>query len=651
MEAGRALGFIVRPLRLGLSDLQKLTHPAILHWQFDHYVVLDPKPYASGFRVYDPALGRRTYTKQEISEYFTGVALELYPAPDFEGRDNDQGLSLSLFWHGTPGLIRSFVLLILLSLLLQVLALGFPFLTQIIIDDVLIKAETSILIPLALGFGMLVVFRSLTVGLRGYANLYLVNRFAYNIGTTVLGHIFRLPVEYFAKREIGDILSRFGSLQPIYNFLTGRTIAILLDGFLSIITLALMMAYSMTLTAIVLVAVILYLGVRVLQLRGLRESTQEMLIAEGKLDSSLIESIRNIRDLRLGNREVEAHSTSSSHLQDSLNARAKFEKYVVWYDVAQSLFPGIEQIVVISVAASLIVSEGAMTIGMLYAFLAFRLAFSNAALATVDNFFEYALVRVHLERVADILDVELDKGFDEPASALILPIGGDLEVQDITFSYGDTEASVLSGVRVVVREGHFLALVGPSGVGKSTLLLIMMGLLEPKSGRVTFGGWNQDAIGARSFREGMAAVSDGDVLVSGSVTENIAFRAERLDASRVEWAARVAEIHDDVLALPMGYRSLVGNGGLSAGQRQRVLIARALYRKPKILFLDEGTAHLDADVEQRVFRNLRNVGISCVYATHNLELLRFADDVVFWKHGCPKQMRAQDWNAMEGLND
>jgi len=241
-----------------------------------------------------------------------------------------------------------------------------------------------------------------------------------------LGHIFRLPVEYFSKREIGDILSRFGSLQPIYSFLTGKTIAILLDGALSVITLALMMTYSMILTGIVLIAVILYLAVRVLQVRGLRESTQERLVAEGRLSSSLIESIRNIRDLRLGNRELEAQATSSVHLQDSLNARAKSEKYIVWYDVAQTLFTGIEQIVVISVAASLIVADGAMTIGMLYAFLAFGLAFSNAALATVDNFFEYALVRVHLDRVADILAVDLDEDLDEPASALTLPVEGDL---------------------------------------------------------------------------------------------------------------------------------------------------------------------------------------------------------------------------------
>ena len=399
-------------------------------------------------------------------------------------------------------------------MVLQLLGLGMPSFIQTIIDDVLIKRDTSFLLPLALGFGLLVFFRSLTLAVRGYANLYLVGHLSYNIGTRVLGHLVRLPVQYFTKREIGDTLSRFGSLQPIYSFLTGRTIAIVLDGALSVLTLALMMVYSIALTGTVLVGVVLYLVAQTMQARTPRESTQERLISEGNLESSLIESIRNIREVRLANRELEAHATASSHLHDSLNARARFERQVVWYGVAQGPFPGFEQILVISIGAYLIVVDGLMTVGMLYAFLAFRLAFSNAAIATVDNFLDYKLVGVHLERVADILDVAIDSRLEEPASALSFPLRADLELQDVTFSYGDAEAAILSNVSLSVREGSFVALLGPSGAGKTTLLMVMMGLVDPEPGTVLLGGWGREAIGSRSFRERMAAVSDGDVLIA-----------------------------------------------------------------------------------------------------------------------------------------
>lgn len=642
IEAANELGFTARPLRIDIGDLKKLVTPAILHWEFDHYVVLDKVRSTQAVRVHDPANGTRVYTTDEVSERFTGVVLELQASPHITPTDAPAKLSLWQFWRGTKGLTRSFVMVLLLSLVLQLLSLGLPLFIQMIIDDVLVQGDTSTLVVLALGFAMLVLGRSVTLAVRGYINVYFVHQLAFLIGSTVLGHIVRLPVEYFAKREVGDILSRFGSLQPMYDFLTNRSIAIIIDGVLSIITLLFMLMYSVVLTAVVTVAVAAYLFVRVWRIRLLRHATQERLVAEGKLESSLIESIRNIREVRLAGRETVAQTVTGNHLHDTINARVVFERQVVWYDAAQALLVGLEQVIVVALGALFIVEDGLMSVGMLYAFLAYRQAFSNAALATVDNLLEYALVGVHVDRVADILQIDQDVGIGGSGSGLVLPVGGDLELRKVTFRYGKSEPAVLSDFDVVVEEGSFLAVVGPSGAGKSTLLLIFMGLLEPESGTVTIGGHRKDAVGARSFREGMATVSDRDALISGTVIDNIVFHGETVDMGMVERAAQLAEVHDEVAALPMGYRAVVGSGGLSSGQQQRILLARALYRQPRVLFLDEGTAHLDAKLERRVFENLRGLGITCVFATHNVELLEFADSVILWQDGEPTKVGPGD---------
>lgn len=651
IDAAMELGFSARPLRIDINDLDKLTVPAILHWQFDHYVVLEAAKFSKTFRVHDPSHGTRTYTKSEVSERFTGVALELFPTSNLSQGGTVEKLSLRDFWRSTSGLVRSFSMVLLLSFMLQILSLGLPLFMQAIIDDVLVKGNTETLAILALGFAMLVGCRSFTLAVRGYVNIYLVHQLAFSIGSTVLHHLVRLPVEYFAKRAVGDVLSRFGSLQPIYDFLTNRTIAIVIDGLLSTLTLLFMLAYSLLLTSIVVIAVAGYVLVRIWRIRLLRSATQERLISEGRLETSLIETITNIREVRLANRETVAQTVSGSHLHDTINARVVFERQVVWYDVALALLVGLEQVVVLSAGAYLIVEDGLMSIGMLYAFLAYRQAFSNAALALVDNVLEYALVSVHIERVADILQVERDVGVAGSEGGLRLPIRGDIELRDVTFRYGKSEPAVLSGCSVVVSEGSFVAVVGPSGAGKSTLLLVLMGLLEPQSGTVTVGGYRKDAVGASNFREGMAAVSDRDGLISGTVADNIIFYAETVDMEMVERAARIAEVHEEIAALPMGYRAVVGNGGLSSGQQQRILIARAIYRSPWALFLDEGTAHVDGELERKIFDNLRELGITCVFATHNMELLSFADDVVIWENGRPAKVRPEHVAARGSMEE
>lgn len=281
IDAATELGFTVRPLRIDLDDLDRLMTPAILHWQFDHYVVLETVKSSNAIRVHDPAYGSRTYTKAEVSERFTGVALEFVSGPRLS-RPHDVGkLSLWDFWRGSA-IGQSFAIVLTLSLMLQLLSLGLPLFMQAIIDDVLIEGDTETLAVLAIGFAMLVLGRSLTLAVRGYVNVYMVHQLAFSIGSRVLGHLLRLPVAYFAKRTVGDVLSRFGSLQPIYDFLTNRTIAIIIDGLLSILTLFFMMTYSVLLTMLVLVAVAGYVLVRAWRIRLLRGRDAGAISGRGK---------------------------------------------------------------------------------------------------------------------------------------------------------------------------------------------------------------------------------------------------------------------------------------------------------------------------------------------------------------------------------
>lgn len=622
MDVARSLGLSARPLRIELGELADLRLPAILHWDMTHFVVL-VRASRRRIVVHDPALGRRRYTLAEASPRVTGVALELAPLHDFERRRERAQLRIRDFWQSSLGLWRALAQLLVVSLVLQAFAVASPFYVQLVVDQVLTRRDRDLLSVLAAGFLLLVLIQLAARVLRSVLVLHLGSQLSFQLASSLFRHLLCLPLSYFEKRGSGDVLSRFGSVEPIRRALTTGLIAVAIDGVTASATLAMMLTYSPLLTWPVLGALALYALGRAALFPHLRALSQEQIVAGAREESHLIETLRAVQSIKVFGGEVEREASWQNRHARLLNAGIRLGKLGATGEALSGLLFGLENIAVVWLGAGLVLS-GDLSVGMLFAFLSYKGQFTGRVSALVDQSVEWRALHLHLERLADIVLSPREPGLrPEP---LLEPLRGELELVDVSFRYARYDPPVLEHVSVSIRAGESIAVTGPSGSGKSTLVKLMLGLLEPTRGEIRIDGRPLDRLGLRAYRRHTAAVLQGEQLLSGSIADNIClFEGER-DPERLRRCAESAAIHDEILALPMQYESLVGEGGalLSAGQRQRVLLARALYRSPRLLFLDEGLSHLDPGLEARIAECLAKLEITRVLVTHRPGLVRSA---------------------------
>jgi len=631
MNIADEIGFETRPLKVSLENLRKLKYPAILHWNFDHFVVLAGVK-RNKVSICDPSVGTRDYTWQEVSQRFTGIALELSLRQEFssEVAQVNDSLTLWQFWEGARGLGATLAQIFFLSMLIQLFALATPFYLQVVVDDVLIKNDVDLLNVLAVGFLVLTLISVVTKAMREFSTLHLVSQLNYLIGDSVFYHLIRLPMSYFEKRHMGDVVSRFNSLRPIQEFISGSLINVVIDGILAITTFVLMFIYSPALAGVAFVGITIYALFRFAQFRPLRNAHLESIAAKAEQDSVFMESIRALQGIKLSGKESERQNAWRTQFVEDINAEARIGRLTISYEVSNNILTGCEYVLIIYLGAQNVLA-GVMTVGMLYAFLAYRAHFSSSVISVINQLIQYWMIGLHLERVADITQTEKDVGV-ESESTLLLPVHGQLSAKNLSYQYGKVDSLIFSEFSIDVGQGAMVAIVGASGVGKTTLLKTLMGLVVPTQGDVWVDGMLLESIGHRSYRHHTAAVMQNDVLFSGSLRENISFFETSPDTQRIYSMAKLACIHDDIVSAPMGYDSLVGDMGssLSVGQQQRVLLARALYRQPKILFLDEGTAHVDHETELQIMQNLKDLKITCLFVTHNEKLTRFAEQIIYW---------------------
>lgn len=626
------LGLISRAVRTDIDGLSSLPMPCILHWDMNHYVVLE-KTAAGKAYIHDPG-GRSSWLPLSIvSQHFTGVALELSSAVNFVAGDYRRKARFRDLWGGIVGLRRSVVQTVLLSVLLQIFAVLSPYYMQLAIDVALRSNDLHLLGSLALAFGLFAILSGCTLYLRSAVLLSIGSSFSFGLASNVARKLFRLPMSWFAQRHSGDVLARFQSVAPLRQMLAEDAPAVLVDGMLASIMLAAMFIYSSLLAWISIFGLIAIATVRMALFPSQRSAQRDSLVAAGREQSVMIESIRGMRSLRLANREDMRHSFWQSRMADTLNANIRYRRSLNLQLAIQSFAIASETIVSVAAAIYLVV-EGEFTIGMVLAFVALKSQLLVASLSLMDKFAAFRLLSLHLERLTDITLADSEPG-PSPAFRPDFAIQGGLALHKVSYAYGDTERNVIDDVSFEVMPGECVAIIGPSGGGKSTLLHILLGLFEPTSGEVRIDGVPLKILGAHNYHGQVAAVLQDDVLFAGSLTENISMFEDGPDMERVVQASKTAAIHDDITAMPMGFDTLVGDMGaaLSGGQRQRVILARALYRGPQILVMDEATSSLDDAKEAEVSAAIARLGITRIFVAHRKETIATADRVLMLAGG------------------
>jgi ATP-binding cassette subfamily B protein RaxB len=627
LDAANSVNLEGRALRLEPDQLGKIHLPAILHWNMHHYVVLESVQRGI-YLIHDPAGISRKVRLSEISDSFTGVALELRPSINFLPSAPRPNLKISQLWGKLSGYGSAAVQTLLLSISLQIFVLIAPYYMQTAVDRVVPSRDDKLLLLLAGCFLAFTIFNSLTSVLRSLVLQSAGVNLGFGITSNIARKMLSLPISWFESRSIGDTLARLQSVKPIQQFLSETATSLLLDGSLAILLTVMMFIYSGTLAAVSVLAASLILFYKLIIYSKFKSAQERAIVASGAEQSVLIETLRGIVTLRLFRKETSRHSFWQSHLVDSINANVKLTRLGIWQSAYNSLILGIESVLAIWLAISLVL-EDTFTVGMAYAFIAYKSQFLQRFGSFTEQIFSIKMLDVHLDRLSDVVFPESDPSTIAPSQPF-RRLEGKIELRDIHFRYTEGDQYVLKGVNLTINPREHLAITGASGNGKTTLAKIMLGLVKPTSGNLLVDDVDIEEFGWHNLRDQSSVVMQNDVLFSGSLTENIALYDDDIDFDRVREAARSAAISDDIERMPMRYDTLVGDMGsaLSGGQKQRILLARALYRNPRLILLDEGTSHLDVKREKEVNLSIENMGATRIIIAHRLETLKSAARVI-----------------------
>lgn len=624
LEPAAELGLSGRVLNCTVETVRSARLPCILFWNLRRYVVLESAK-AGQFAIYDPYFGRRILNQSEFSSHFTGAVVELAPDESFAPGTRLIDFNISELWHWSKESKTGLLQGLLLSLFLQFAVLLLPLFMQIVIDNIIPSGDISLLIMMAIGFGLLCVFNSTALVLRALTFQRLANVLCYDASTKLYHHLVNLPMKYFQDRGLGEIFQKFRSIDTYRQFVSSGNIGAVSDAILSVATGALMMVYAPSLAAIVFGVTATYVIARIASSAWSVNSFAEATEADSREATQFLETVRGMQSIKLLLENTRRESVWRNLFASKINLASKANVTPVLFQGLSSLASGVTDIFIVVVSVQWITS-GFMTIGILTAFLAYKVQFMFRTLAVADQYAQYRTLRAPIERIADIALQTREPSYSGNIS-LATDAALQIELREVTYRAEPGGKAIVEGLNFTMQAGEFVCIGGRSGAGKTTFLKLLLGLYIPEKGEILINGRSLVNTGAASIRKVSGIVMQDEILFAGTIADNITSFDESPSAERLLHCAEMANIHEEISALPRQYETLVGDLGfiLSSGQKQRIMIARAFYRSPKLIIMDEGTANLDPEGEATILKNIRAMGISVLMIAHSERISEVAD--------------------------
>lgn len=621
-------GFVTRALKAPIESLADMSDPAILHWNMSHFVVLESVK-AGKYIIHDPAKGKLSIDYDELSKCYTGVLLELHPGASFKIKETATKIDLSILWSSVSGIGSNAFQLLSLTVMILFFTLLAPFYVQSVIDSVIPSNDTGLLSVIALGFGFIIVFQQISTYLRNLLTINISSDLSVYLSGSLYRHLMTLPISFFERRDIGDISSRFDSLNRIRDFFTIGFVESIIDGITAVFIIVILFYYNALATLVLAMFTILYVVIRLVMISKFRALNEKEIRSKAIEKSKFIESIANIFSIKSLSHESKTVSNWSNCNVRSVNDTIKLQATRSNYQLLNSSLSGIENIIVIYMLASSILT-GESTIGIMTAYVAYKRIFTQRFTSLFDKIIEYKMLHLHLERVADIALTKPTgikrNGVNNQVKEVVDILS--LSLSDISCRIDGDKKNLFSNVNIEMKNNEYVAIVGRSGCGKSTLVKLLLGLYEYE-GVISVNGVNIEEFGWDRFRKKVSVIVQDDKLFSGSVIDNITMFDESPDMKFAQECCEKSHVHKVIMKKNMGYRTFISPNGnvFSQGEKQRILLARALYKKPQILIMDESTSGLDMQTERLVNESIDKLNIIRVIIAHRPQTIKSASRV------------------------
>lgn len=636
LVAARSYGFQAQGFRCELSAIKtKVSYPCIIHWNFNHFVVLD------GFKgntayINDPGRGEVRVSMEEFDRAFTGICLEIMPGEGFEPSGKRKS-TLEFARRRLVGTGAAVAFLLLSTIIGYLFGIINPIFSKFFMDRLLTGENRDLLMPF---IGIMLVFAIAQIAVawvQGVYQMKINGKMALVGNSTYMWKLLRMPMEFFSQRMGGDLLQRAGSNASIAGTLVNTFTPIVLNTFMMIFYLVVMIRYSVMLTMVGIITIVINLGVsRIISAKRVNITRVQMRDA-GKLAATTVSGMQMAETIKASGAE-NGYFQKWAGYQASVNSqKIRFTRLNQFLGMVPGLMSGLANSAVLVLGVWLAM-QGEFTLGAITTFQGFMGAFMSPAMSLISAGQTIQEMRTDMERVEDVMQYPDDEYYsDEPAFAEkdYSKLGGKVELKDVTFGYSRLAEPLIEDFSMKMEPGSRVAFVGTSGCGKSTLAKLISGLHKPWSGEILFDGRPISDIDRTVFTSSVAVVDQEIVLFEDTINNNIRMWNTSPKEFEVILAARDAQIYDDIMARDGGFDGMLIEGGrdLSGGQRQRIEIARVLAQDPSIIIMDEATSALDAQTEFDVMNAVKKRGITCIIIAHRLSTIRDCDEIIVLDKG------------------